>query len=839
MNIFNFLSLRGRFLVAPFIGVALTLILYFTSNGIIQSQSDVFQDLSDSNLPQISKIGKVTVLLAKNHNELSVLLNSAAGNPDEEYIYSQGRIILNQLHDLEGVLSSSLGEIEVKINRVNVLGEIKRAFASYRETTISAIELSTVDPNLSQEELASANKVVQELNNLFLVLTEYYVNKLTKQSVQVEETLYNQELASFSAALLLAAMIVSAFYFSGRLSSGLEKVNKAIIKLSDGESNIDLPDLDDKYLQELIAATHEFQRTLISNERHKEKLNNSIEQLKDSEQRYFSLLNLVSTAIVIIDDKQKIILFNKAAETVFGYSSKEVLHKSLSMLLPVTERQQHDEYVTKFCLSDVDVNINMSRQPLTTMRKNGEEIFIEAKLGKLELANETLMTAAITNVTERLKSEEKILHQAHFDSLTDLPNRFLSLDRLSNLIIDAKRKSEMLAVLFIDLDEFKKVNDTMGHETGDKLLIEAADRLLKVVRIGDTVGRLGGDEFIVLLSGLANATDALAVVDNLILKFRDAFEIGGRELILTASIGISIFPDDGENASELLRNSDSAMYHAKELGRNTYSYYTEAMNKGMSRRLALEEQMNGALEREEFHLLYQPQIDIKNNNVIGCEALLRWTNPVLGEVDPDEFIPISEQTGLIISLGQFVLEQSLEMVAKWKLELDLDMHMSVNLSPVQFRDSNLVGFIEKTLDRYNIKSDCLEFEITEGVLMSGHSYIDEALKSMHNLGVGIALDDFGTGYSSLSYLRNYPFSTLKIDRSFVKDITVNQDDLELVNATIAMAHALGLKVVAEGVETQEQLNHLAKQHCEIAQGYFFSKPVSHQEVVTIVTSGII
>lgn len=442
----------------------------------------------------------------------------------------------------------------------------------------------------------------------------------------------------------------------------------------------------------------------------------------------------------------------------------------------------------------------------------------------------------VLDITLRKQQEERILHQAHFDTLTDLANRFLVLDRLTQLLKEAQRKNEKVALLFLDLDDFKKVNDTLGHETGDKLLIEAAERLRSEARIGDTVGRLGGDEFIVLLGGLEDAADARPIAENLINRFRDAFRIDGRELMLTTSLGIAVFPEDGDNASELLRNADSAMYHSKDLGRNTYSYFTEAMNREVSRRLSLEEQIHGALDRNEFTVLYQPQVEISSGRIIGAEALLRWHNPALGNVSPVEFIPIAEQTGLIVSLGQFVLIEALGTVAKWQQDHDPKVRMAVNLSPRQFRDPELVSFVKKAIKQAGVTGDSLELEITEGVLMSGHAYIDDALTALSDLGVCIAMDDFGIGYSSLSYLRNYPFDVLKIDRSFIIDITEDRADRELVNAAVAMAHSLKLKVVAEGVETEVQLAYLKQLGCDYGQGYLFGKPAPAEKITEMFDS---
>lgn len=393
------------------------------------------------------------------------------------------------------------------------------------------------------------------------------------------------------------------------------------------------------------------------------------------------------------------------------------------------------------------------------------------------------------------------------------------------------------AVLFLDLDDFKKINDSLGHETGDKILIEAAVRLRNVVRSGDTVGRLGGDEFIVLLGGLTDAADAQAIAENLLNRFKDPFRIDGRELILSVSIGIASFPVDGDNDSELLRKADSAMYHSKELGRNAYSYFTDAMNRNVSRRLALEEQMHGALNRGEFTVVYQPKVDISSGNIMGAEALLRWFNPAIGHVSPTEFIPIAEQTGLIVPLGKFVLTEVLSITALLQKEHNPDFRMAANLSPRQFRDTDLVSFIKDALHQSGVTSESLELEITEGVLLGGHAYINDTLATLSDLGVSVAMDDFGTGYSSLSYLRSYPFTTLKIDRSFIMGIEKDTADRELINAIVAMAHALNLTVVAEGVETEEQLSYLKNLGCDYAQGYLFSKPVSVDAIKSLLTKG--
>ncbi|MCW8930580.1 MAG: EAL domain-containing protein [Gammaproteobacteria bacterium] len=530
----------------------------------------------------------------------------------------------------------------------------------------------------------------------------------------------------------------------------------------------------------------------------------------------------------------QVIYWNHASEMLYGYSAVEAMGKKLEELIILDEMQAQ----VRTAINDwVNGGPGIPSSEMTLKKADGKPVHVfSSYVMHKNQSNEPEIYCIDIDNTLRKEQADKIEHQAYFDNLTDLPNRMLALDRLNQLLNEAKRNSEKVAVLFLDLDDFKKINDTLGHEVGDKLLIEVAERLSSVLRAGDTVGRLGGDEFILLLGGLSHAEEAQPIAENLLCQFRNPFRIESRELIMTSSIGISIYPEDASDSSRLLRNADSAMYHAKEQGRNIYSYFTDSMNREVSRRLALEEQIHGALERNEFEVFYQPKIDINNGKVVAAEALLRWNNPVLGNVSPVEFIPICEQTSLIINIGKFVLVEALRQTLQWQKNQCDDFYIAVNLSPRQFRDPKLVPGIEEAIKQAGISPNSLELEITEGVLMSGHSYIDEALTQLSRMGITIAMDDFGTGYSSLSYLRSYPFNIIKIDRSFVNDVTVDPADRELINATIVMAHALNLKVVAEGVETQEQLEHLIQMNCDIAQGYLYSKPVSASDFTQLLES---
>ena len=832
MKFFDSLSLRSRFLIAPFIGVVLTMIIFYSSNSIIQSHSNILKDLNTANLPQVGEISRSVILLSTNHEKLETLLYNAKIAPDEEQIYLDGRVILDELHSLEEQLKTTLGDSNLIIKQQDVFAQIKTKFGNYREQSINTIELSTVKPELASREMHEANTELLELNNLFMLLSEHYIKNLTLQSEAVENSLFDESLLAIISSVLLAVMIASALFLSRRMSAEINQVNKSLINLSAGKTNIDLPEQTtaNNNIDQLYNAVYTFKRSLEKNEEQQHTLNDTIAELTESKERYFTLLNLIPTAIIAINGAGKIVLFNKAAEEIYGYNSDETLGKQMDMLVPESNRKKLKQSFNEFVDSESDDIPDATNDPVLARKKNGEHFYVEAKVARLNLSNESVMTFALTDVTERMQAENEILYKAHYDALTGLPNRFLALDSLRKGLKKAEQTNQMISVLFLDLDGFKKINDTLGHEAGDKLLIEAGKRLQGVIGGAGTVGRLGGDEFIVILYNLQSCKNAIPFVDKIIKQFRKSFQIDSRDLILTTSVGLATYPEDGTSASELLRNADSAMYSSKESGRNMYTFFTESMSHEVSRELAIEEQMHNALERNEFRLVYQPQIEVQTGKVIGVEALIRWESHILGNVCPEEFIPIAEHTGLIIPLSQFVIAESLRQVFEWQTHYDSEFRIAINLSPRQFRDPNLISFIEEELRTSGVEAKTIELEITEGVLMSGHSFIDDALKSLSDLGIRLAMDDFGTGYSSLSYLRRYSFDALKIDRSFVRDITLSSANRELVNAIIAMAHALGLEIVAEGVESRAQLDYLAKRNCEYAQGYLFNKPIPSSEI---------
>jgi diguanylate cyclase (GGDEF)-like protein/PAS domain S-box-containing protein len=551
--------------------------------------------------------------------------------------------------------------------------------------------------------------------------------------------------------------------------------------------------------------------------------------LKRAEERVVMLSQAVEqspVSVVLTDIDGAIEYVNSTLESVTGYSRHEVIGQSSRMLqsglTPLSKYRQ----IRAALMSD-----GKWQGELHSRKKNAQLFWEHVHIApvKNDLGDTQHFLAVMQDITQQKEQAEKILYQAHFDHLTGLPNRFLSLDRLAQMLKEAKRAEKQVAVLFLDLDDFKKVNDTLGHQVGDELLIEAATRLKAAVRDDDVVGRLGGDEFILLLNQMANSSIIAHMAEKILEQFRSPFLLNGRTLVATASIGVAVYPIDGLTPEVLLKQTDAAMYHSKEQGRNTYNFYTQKMNEDVARRLLIEEQLRSALSKNEFHVCYQPLVDLKKREIVGAEALLRWNNEVMGSVQPDEFIPIAEQTGLIVAIGRYVLEQAVICASIWRKKYAPCFQVAVNISPRQFRDAELLEYIEALLVQYDLPAAGLELEITEGVLMTGHAMVDKALSDLHRMGIDISMDDFGTGYSSLSYLRSYPFDTLKVDKSFIDDITVDQADLQLVGAAIAMGQVLGLKIIAEGIETEEQYQLLVAQQCDYGQGYLFSKPVPADE----------
>ncbi|HEY0720515.1 MAG TPA: EAL domain-containing protein [Gammaproteobacteria bacterium] len=531
-------------------------------------------------------------------------------------------------------------------------------------------------------------------------------------------------------------------------------------------------------------------------------------------------------AVMITDSKGNIEYVNPRFCKVSGYSAEEVLGKNPRLL--------KSNHIPAAVYDDLWRTISSGQTWQGEMQNRSKQgrLFIEyATISPVFNAQGeiTHFMAVKEDITERKAFEERLWQQSNFDPLTKLPNRALLLDRLDQAMGRAHLENSKIALLLIDLDNFKTVNDSLGHEVGDEFLLQVAKRLQGLVREGDTLARIGGDEFALILSRAQTLYELEESAEAILQALVPVLKLGATDLFVSASIGIALHPQDGASSGELLKNADAAMYRAKASGRGTYRFFTPELNHQLEQRLQLETALRGALARNELSVYYQPQVDCSEGSVVGCEALLRWHSPELGHIQPDHFIPLAEETGLIIEIGRWVLGEACREARRWHDAGYPWLHVSVNLSLRQFHHRGLVGSVQKALRDSRLPPSALELEVTESILMEDVDHVAAVLAELKQLGVRIALDDFGTGYSSLSYLKRFPFNVLKIDRTFVRDVITNSDDAALCEAIIVMAQRLKLKVIAEGVETEEQYIYLCSRGADLLQGYYFGKALAGSE----------
>jgi diguanylate cyclase (GGDEF)-like protein/PAS domain S-box-containing protein len=526
-------------------------------------------------------------------------------------------------------------------------------------------------------------------------------------------------------------------------------------------------------------------------------------------------------AIVVKDLNGIITSWNAGAERIFGYQASEIIGCSISTLIP-PDRMEEETKIMGLIKS------GRLADHFETVRwgKGEKPIDVSVTVSPVKDVTGKIIGASkvARDITQRKESQERIQYLAHYDPLTGLPNRTLLADRMRVAMGNAARYSFRLALLFVDLDRFKLVNDSLGHEIGDKLLKIVAERMRSIVRLTDTVGRMGGDEFIVLLSQIEAPEDAARVAEKLIGAVSQPYKVEPHELILTTSIGISIYPDHGKEASSLLRNADASMYSAKEAGRNQYRFYSEESTSRATERLSLERDLRRAVEQNEIYSVYQPQIELATSRVIGVEAFMRWRHPSRGLISPATFIPLAEDTGLILPLGERVLRESCARARHWS-DSGFDIGVSVNVSAVQFRQEDFTDVVVRVLADTGLSPECLQLEVTESVVMQGVESVVQKMRILDAHGIKVAIDDFGTGYCSLSYLRKFTVDRLKIDQSFIHDLPENADAKAIVGAIVAMGRSLGLRVIAEGVETEAQADFLQSIECDESQGYLYAQPM--------------
>ena len=551
-------------------------------------------------------------------------------------------------------------------------------------------------------------------------------------------------------------------------------------------------------------------------------------------------LNCIGDAVICTDILGNITFLNLIAEKMTGWSLQEAAGRPMAAVLRILDAASRETSPNPMEMAfGQDRTVHLPANCIL-LRRDGFEIPIEDSVAPIH-DREGHATGAVIVFRDVSTAQAMVLqmtHSAQHDFLTGLPNRMLLNDRVSQAIALASRNMKKVAVLFVDLDGFKHINDSLGHPIGDKLLQSIAKRLVDCVRHSDTVSRQGGDEFVVLLSEVEQSEDAAISAGRMLHAVAEAHSIDLHDLHVTTSIGVSVYPDDGLNAETLVKNADTAMYQAKENGRQTYQFFKPAMNVRAVERQSIEESLRRALERQEFALHYQPKTNLSTGEITGAEALLRWTHPIRGPIFPAQFIPVAEDCGLILPIGKWVLREACKQARAW-VDAGLPLTtMAVNISAMEFREENFLEGVFAILKDTGLDPRSLELELTESVLMKRAESTESILKALRARGVQLAVDDFGTGYSSLSYLRRFPVNALKIDQSFVRQITTAPDDTKIVTAVISMGRSLNLRVVAEGVETQEELAFLRAHECDEAQGYYFSRPVLPQQFAKLLETGI-
>ena len=543
------------------------------------------------------------------------------------------------------------------------------------------------------------------------------------------------------------------------------------------------------------------------------------------------------SAICITDNlasDNPIVYVNPAFERITGYSSQEVLGRN-PRLLQGTDLAQPELIAVRAALHDQ----RPCHVVLRNYRKDGSMYWNELNIAPVrnDAGMVTHYIGVHTDISDAKTHQDELARQANHDSLTGLPNRNLLWDRIDRACARTQRYGDFAAVAFLDLDNFKVVNDSLGHSLGDHLLRAVAQRLQSSLRAMDTVARLGGDEFVLVLSDQKGEPSVSGELQRIVESFSQPFAVDGRDVFITASVGVALYPQDAKDPEALMKSAELAMYRAKESGRNGYQLYTVEMQTRVTERLALEGRLRRALERGEFSLHYQPQVDLRSKRIFGVEALIRWNQPDLGMVSPAKFIPLAEETGLIVPIGAWVVRTACRQCKAWQDAGLPPVTVAVNISARQFREKNLLQVVAQILTETGLNPRQLELEVTESVIMHDAQQIIASLQAFRDMGVKLSVDDFGTGYSSLSYLKRFPVDRLKIDQSFVHDLGSDADDAAIAQAVITLGHTMGLRVIAEGVETPEQLAFLRRHECDEMQGYLFGKPMPADEFAKLLASG--
>ena len=627
-----------------------------------------------------------------------------------------------------------------------------------------------------------------------------------------------QRLAWTTATIITAAlMLLAAIFLVGgrRIVSPIHRLTEGVRRIAKGDFAQRLAIHSRDELGDLASSFNNMAEVMQKTTVSRDYVDNIIKSMMDS--------------LVVVTPAGLIERVNQKTLNILGYKEDELIGKPADILFEEEEEEEEEEIRFKGTgIADLikkGMVTNIEKKYVTKDGRKVPVLFSGSTMHDADGEIQGLVCVAL-DITERKQAEKHIEHLAYYDPLTDLPNRKLFSDRLTQNILRAKRNEQTLALLYIDLDHFKNINDSLGHPVGDMLLKAVAELLSENLRKSTTVSRLGGDEFAIIIEDISTPLDAINVADKVIDLLRTPLRFTEHEIFVSASIGIAIYPNDGGDFNALLKNADTAMYHAKKQGRNNYQFYSAEMNAELEKKMSIEAKLRRALDKDEFILNYQPQVDLEIGEITGVEALIRWYPDGSGPIPPAEFIPVAEETGLILEVDKWVMLTACTQMRHWHEVGFKNRRISVNISGFHFRRARILETVDTTLKETGLKPDCLEIEITESVLMENVEEAISTLEQLRSRGIHIAVDDFGTGYSSLNYLKRLPINKIKIDRSFISDVTTDPDNAAITRTIIAMAQNLNREVIAEGVETKEQLDFLHAEGCNQVQGYYFAKPLS-------------
>ena len=836
-KLLNNLSVQSLLQYWAIICVVAVVILSLTAvitNDVVSTKQDQLNQIA---IPVKSSTRNLQHILAAFDLRRNELLAAITKNELEDFLDREN--LEQRFHDQLQILSTRSTELK---NTEFIIDSIKDSFQEFlnQDDNLTkrlkfilgtnddeTLEISIDDDTDLAEILALINIENQEIQSDLRRLSDIasdYIKSVAANSLDVSHI-------NLFIAVALSLIVIAVI--SGGISLVLYRINDPLEKLSDAMHDLSHGDMSRRLKvnnlihDEFSDLSANFNRFAVRTQSLFDEVTNAKNALEDSEKRTRAILENALVGIAHLKEHE-ILSVNQKFVELFGYDRDAIEGTRMEILYPSEDDYQALSEAAFQLMSNGDIYQGEWKMK----HKNGNHFWcdVSAKSVTDDIHEEGTIWL-FEDITQRKRSEEELRRLANFDTLTQLPNRTLFEDRLVQAMERARRQNSSIALIYVDLDRFKKINDSFGHSMGDELLKNVSKRLCECVRGSDTVSRWGGDEYTIILTELQTLADAGKVSEKIISIMEEPFELDNQEISISPSIGISLYPDDATDMETLLQNADAAMYHAKSTGRNNYQFYTQEMNAEARHRLDLEGRLRHAIDNEDFLIYYQPQVDVSSMNVTGYEALIRWNDGKNGLIPPLEFIPLLEDTGLIVPVGEWILRKVCSDIEQI-LEINSDfISVSVNFSARQFVDNKLVNRVETVLRDTGVSSNYLVVELTETILMTETERSFQVLSELSSLGLRLSLDDFGTGYSSLAYLKQFPIDVIKIDQSFVRDIHKDTSDAAICEAIIAIAQQLGLKVVAEGVETKEQFDFMQKRGCHSIQGYYFGKPSPMQELI--------